>query len=673
MKSFVLKFHPRRILVHPLVMTCGVLLATLIALIVLPGRISIVQTHGASRRVSLDANDAELQRAAQMAIGDRDGTIVVMDAQSGRVRAIVNPRLASEETFAPGSTIKPFAALAGLREGVITDKSRLLCRERYKRADFEINCSHPKDQPPFGPTEALAYSCNYFFGELGERMSERVFNRTLAEFGFGRRTGFTKSEAAGNEAAGQLTRGTSRESNALGERSDLRVTPIQLTTAYAALVNGGHLLVPRQASSSGFALQERAAIEITEQHRTILVNGMRGAVEFGTAEKSGLTSVPMKVFGKTGTSTAADDGGRTQGWFIGIAAEGDVRGETKPEAVKLVVLVFLKRAHGADAAEVSKVVFDEFARMGSRGETETGGRDDTEQVAASARLTNLQMPVSVHLVRENETRTISFEDYVLGVVAAEGSIEDEMDSLKALAVASRTFALKNLHRHEGDGYDFCTTTHCQRFIPVDRDAVRSAIRRAVAETEGEVLRDGNNTIVESYFSASCGGMTADIRSLWGSAPKPYLRGTRDDYCNDMPHSHWTDAIPVEKLIEALQSDPRSDVGKRLDRVRILKRDATGRAELMELAGERRLILRGWDFKIIVGRALGWNLLKSSRFDVSRVGQNFIFRGRGFGHGLGLCQEGAHVMASSGIGYQQILARYFPGTTLRKENLSRSTS
>jgi stage II sporulation protein D len=73
------------------------------------------------------------------------------------------------------------------------------------------------------------------------------------------------------------------------------------------------------------------------------------------------------------------------------------------------------------------------------------------------------------------------------------------------------------------------------------------------------------------------------------------------------------------------------------------------------------LVRGWDFKLIVGRALGWNVLKSSRFEVSRVGANFIFRGSGFGHGLGLCQEGAHVMARRGISYQQILSFYFPGT------------
>ena len=97
-----------------------------------------------------------------------------------------------------------------------------------------------------------------------------------------------------------------------------------------------------------------------------------------------------------------------------------------------------------------------------------------------------------------------------------------------------------------------------------------------------------------------------------------------------------------------------------------KRDETGRAEFITLEGEHRRSVRGWDFKIIVGRVLGWNLLKSSRFEVSRAGSNFIFRGSGFGHGLGLCQEGAHVMAARGAGFQRILEKYFPGTSVRKE-------
>src|SRR5205807_6798183 len=70
--------------------------------------------------------------------------------------------------------------------------------------------------------------------------------------------------------------------------------------------------------------------------------------------------------------------------------------------------------------------------------------------------------------------------------------------------------------------------------------------------------------------------------------------------------------------------------------------------------------------IIVGRVLGWNVLKSSRFEIARNGSNFIFHGSGFGHGLGLCQEGAHVMAARGAGYQKSLEKYFPGTTIKKD-------
>lgn len=657
MKSFILKFHPSSFLAHPLLMLCG---ALLMLLLFLPDGWQPEAAQEAESAPNVDEVDAALQRAATLALGQREGTVIVLDAQTGRVRALVNPRNAAEEAFAPGSTIKPFAALAALRAGVITKNSRLLCRERYRRGDFEMKCSHPKEQPPFSPVEALAFSCNYYFGELGEHLSEDAFNRTLTSFGFGARTGF-----GANEAAGKLPRTSRETSNTLGEGTDLLVTPVQLLTAYAALVNGGHLYAPQKVSAADFSAQERARLEIAAGHREILLEGMRGAVEYGTAQEANLASLPLNIFGKTGTSTE-NDSARTQGWFVGFATDENLSKDMAADSVKLAVLIFFKHAHGADCAEASRVVFDEFARLGSRGEKEARGRGDDEQVAASARLANGELPVRVHLVKENVTKLMSLEDYVLGVVATEGSIEDETEALKALAVSVRTYALKNLHRHAGEGFDFCTTTHCQRFTPVNREDVREQIARAVTETEGEILRDGDNQVIESYFSASCGGMTADIHSLWGVAPKSYLRASRDEYCADMPHSSWTDVIPAEKLLRALQSDARSNVGAKLDGVRILKRDATGRAEMMELMGERRKTLRGWDFKLIVGRALGWNLLKSSRFEVAREGENFVFRGSGFGHGLGLCQEGAHVMAANGISYRQILARYFPGTSLRRE-------
>jgi stage II sporulation protein D len=117
------------------------------------------------------------------------------------------------------------------------------------------------------------------------------------------------------------------------------------------------------------------------------------------------------------------------------------------------------------------------------------------------------------------------------------------------------------------------------------------------------------------------------------------------------------------LLKALNSDERTRVGNQLDRISILRTDASGRAEVIAIEGSRRVTVKGWDFKIIVGRALGWNLLKSSKFKVEHTGSDFVFRGSGFGHGLGLCQEGAHVMAERGATYRQILAKYFPGTAV----------
>jgi len=272
------------------------------------------------------------------------------------------------------------------------------------------------------------------------------------------------------------------------------------------------------------------------------------------------------------------------------------------------------------------------------------------------------------------------------VMSAEGSMETEPEALKALAIAVRTYALKNRGRHAKDGYDFCSTTHCQRFVSGVRSPrvseasyddralpegrASDTMVAAVRSTEGQVLLDARGQLVDAYFGASCGGETANVGTLWGVTPPDYLRGVQDEYCLAGPHAHWSDTITCADLLRALQSDARTNVGGRLDQVMVSKRDETGRAEFITLEGEHRRSVRGWDFKIIVGRVLGWNVLKSSRFEVSRAGSNFIFRGSGFGHGLGLCQEGAHVMARRGAGFQRILEKYFPGTSVRRDTVTR---
>jgi stage II sporulation protein D len=619
--------------------------------------------------------DQRLQRAAVQALGDRRGAIIVMDPQTGRIRVIVNPEIAFQENFPVGSAIKPFTALAALRSGLIDEDSRTLCHEKYSHHAFQTTCSHPRELPPLNPTEAIAYSCNYYFSTLGEHLKEESFTSTLSEFGFGRKSGVN----AGGEITGQLQRSDWRPQNAIGEGNYLQATPIQVINAYVALVNGGRLFTPQLGKPANIAAEVRANVEIKDRDRELIVKGMRGAVRYGSAEKANLYSLPVYIFGKTGTATELN-GFRTHGWFVGIASqgtEGVSDSEAAPDKIKLAVLVLLAKGHGFEAASVARPIFDEFASESSNLDPEISNLksqiSDLKSEIANPRsqISDLRsQTIKVHLVRENITRTVKFEDYVRGVVAAEGSMETEPDALKALAIAVRTYALKNLGRHARDGYDFCNSTHCERYRSVDLESggyVSPLILEAVEATQGEILRDQNNDLADSYFSASCGGATANMTTLWGGSAPPYLRGVRDEYCSNEAHSSWTDTISETQLLKALQTDPRTNVGERLVNVSVLRTDASGRAELIALEGNRRLTIKGWDFKIIIGRALGWNLLKSSHFEITRSGSNFIFRGRGFGHGLGLCQEGAHVMAERGANYRQILTKYFPSTHVANSN------
>jgi SpoIID/LytB domain protein len=669
------------------------------ALCLLPLAFCLLFASGARERARVvappgeDEADAVLQRAAQSALGGREGVVLVMDAQTGRVRAAVNQRAAFEEATPPGSAVKPFTMLAALRAGSLNEATRVACRRHFKQDDFKITCSHPRYESAFGPAQALANSCNYFFATAARALDPDAYARTLVSFGFGEQT----RGVSERESAGQLPRGRAGVAEMLGDSEGLRVTPAQLITAYAALFNGGRLLAPRRARAEGFEPSERARVEIEPAHRSLILAGMRGAVAYGTAARAGLATLPLYVFGKTGTSTPLDDW-RAQGWFVGFAAGDNRQDETRapadaapPEGVRLAVLVFLKRSRGAEAAELARPVFEAYAATlarasGTQLARASSGEDESSEATPSSSdveandggetnddgesnddVTNDGATVRVRLTRGDRTLALPLEDYVFGVVATEGSVESEPEALKALAVVARTYALKNLRRHARDRFDLCDTTHCQRFTLVRDESARpdfyELARRAVRETTGEVLRDARGRTAEVYFSAACGGQTADVSKLWGERDAPaHLRGVRDEACDALDEG-WTDVIPSAQLLRALRADARSDVGPRLDSVRVERRDHTGRAEVVSLEGGRRRRLSGWDFKIIVGRTLGWNVLKSSRFEVARAGSSYVFRGKGFGHGLGLCQAGAHVSASRGAGYRRILAQYFPGTTV----------
>jgi stage II sporulation protein D len=548
----------------------------------------------------------DLQAVATSALGDREGTIVIIDPQTGRVRASVNPEFALERSFPPGSTIKPFTTLTALRAGIIDENSRTRCREKYQHDNETEVCSHPRDLPPLNPAEAIAYSCNYYFAKTGERLNADQFANTLSEFGFD-----------------HITRARWQPTSAIGEGEFVQVTPMQLLLAYTALFNGGKLFSPSSTETH---------VQVSDAERALLLSGMRGAVKFGTAEQANLDSLPTYVIGKTGTATPLQ-GFRSQGWFVGLAFAPDKPPE--PENLRLAVVVYLKNGHGSDAAQIAAPIFKTPVKE------------------------SVPIPLPQTTVNVNGLR-LPLEDYVAHVLSAEASTDNQPESLKALATVIRTYALKNLGRHKDEGYDFCRTTHCQRFESTEPSP---AALNAAQQTAGLVLRDDNNAIADTYFSASCGGMTANVKTLWGTPAPKYLSGVRDDYCHAGANSHWTDVIPSDRLAAALRSDPRTDVGETIRELIVSQRDQTGRAQLVSITGRQKRVISGWEFKLIVGRTLGWNVLKSSRFTVSRSGSAFVFKGTGFGHGLGLCQEGAHEMAQRGYNFRQILAKYFSGASV----------
>jgi len=187
--------------------------------------------------------------------------------------------------------------------------------------------------------------------------------------------------------------------------------------------------------------------------------------------------------------------------------------------------------------------------------------------AGAARNATSPEVVRIHVGAHEVAQTLGLEDYVRRVVATEGSTENELEALKALAIAVRTYGIKNMGRHQKDGYDFCSTTHCQRY---EAGPTSKLVSQAVDTTREEVLQDSLGKVAEAYFSASCGGATANIGSLWGSSTPPHLRGIRDEACDSEAHNSWTDVISQAQLTRALQSDPRTNVGPTLAKVKIIR-------------------------------------------------------------------------------------------------------
>ena len=288
---------------------------------------------------------------------------------------------------------------------------------------------------------------------------------------------------------------------------------------------------------------------------------------------------------------------------------------------------------------------------------------------ASGRTRPVLLRVQVREGQRLVVREVPLEDYVAATAlsevhpdVADAGVAERMYEVQA--VIARTYAIANRGRHAKDGFDLCSTTHCQLYEPARLTTSRwaAAARAASQQTSGQVLWYADAT-ARAVYHADCGGRTSAATSVWGGPGPIYLSGGKDDGPAASAHTDWTFETTLDSLRTALNSDPRTEVGAKLETIDVAARDDAGRAEKILLRGSRTYVVRGEVFRDVVTRRLGAKTLKSTMFSVKKVRDGFAFAGRGYGHGVGLCQAGALARLRAGASPVDVLRHYYPGTSL----------
>lgn len=278
---------------------------------------------------------------------------------------------------------------------------------------------------------------------------------------------------------------------------------------------------------------------------------------------------------------------------------------------------------------------------------------------------------------------IGMENYLLSVISSEMKSSSSLELLKAHAVISRSWLLARMEERKSGGaaphreFDVCADDHCQRYQGLAM-AVGESVRRAIDQTWGQVLRY-RGALCDTRYSKCCGGRTELYSTCWEDKDFPYLQSVEDRFC-DCEHSEilpqvlndydmrtmdfhdWTVRYSREELSTLVHRRTGVDYGEILS-LEPVERGPSGRIKYLRINGTKHSAVIGKE--LAIRRALSETHLKSSAFEVTVDGDFFVLRGRGWGHGVGLCQIGAAVMASEGYDYRQILSHYYVGAEVEQ--------
>lgn len=244
---------------------------------------------------------------------------------------------------------------------------------------------------------------------------------------------------------------------------------------------------------------------------------------------------------------------------------------------------------------------------------------------------------------------VNLDYYVAGVVESENGKNETCEFYKAKSVICRTYTLNNLRRHEEEGFHLCDRVHCQVYKSKSR--YNPEIMEAAITTNGQVIVDEKLKLITAVFHSNCGGHSVNSEKVW-TLPMSYLKAVPDTFCLQEPHASWTDTIAVEEWKKYLQTKYNYNPQDSITNICLLEfeQDSTDRQDFIY---NHKLVLPLKEIRMDLK-------LKSTLFSFhpDDENKNLIFKGRGFGHGVGLCQEGAMRMAKVGFSYEDILKYYY---------------
>lgn len=251
---------------------------------------------------------------------------------------------------------------------------------------------------------------------------------------------------------------------------------------------------------------------------------------------------------------------------------------------------------------------------------------------------------------------IDLEQYLEGVVESESGTGQKLEYYKVQSIISRTYAMKYKNKHVVSGFNLCDATHCQAYLHKRNGS--TIIDSAVNETRGIVMLDKKGKLFSTFFHANCGGQTCEPDIVWNEKIDGFS-SFKDTFCIHTKQANWTKKIPLKDWNSFLS-----------DKYDFPTWDSTSLEQIHRFEQiDRKAFYINPVYGIPLRDIRDAFKLKSTYFSCSKEGEYIVLQGKGYGHGVGLCQEGAMNMANLGYDYKRILSFYYPGMFLVQQPIS----